>query len=376
MNTDTSSHTTKLLLTIFLIAGSSNLLSGCMGEKANAESETVEEKELVRPARIAEVTGFKGSSIRTFPAIIDANKKTDLAFRIPGQLTKLPAKAGKRIKKGQLLARIDSTDYKNTLEDRLAKFSLAKTQHKQTITLFKKKYASQAEVDSVNAQLRAAQVAVQQAKTNVGYTNLHAPFSGVIGHVNVENHQNVQAQQTIAQLQNTNQLDVKFDVPESLVKSLRKSEAYRSLCGKVNISSEANGKKSFKACYKQHDSVPDEQTRTYPVLFSLKNPAKANVIPGMSVDLVIDLSSLIPAGNLKGNLVPVESVFDENDKQWVWKLDKDLRTVKTPVTVAGIKKGMVRITEGLETGDKVISAGVSHLVEGQKVRPFVKERGL
>ena len=339
------------------------------GEKAEA----VPAKELTRPALIAPVVSFQGVGIRTFPAIIKANEKTDLAFRVAGQLTHLTATASKKVRKGDLLARVDSSDYKNVLEDRIAKLNLARTQHRQTSILFKRKYASQSEMDVVNSQLRAAQVAVKQAKANISYTSLHAPFSGVIAHVNVKNYQFIQPQQTIVELQSTKQLDVHFDVPESLIKSLGKMKNYKSLCGTVSVNGSAD---KFQACYKEHDTVPDSQTRTYPVLFSLKKATKTSLIPGMSVDLSIDLTGLSESATLRGLLVPVESVFDQKGKQWVWKLDKDMVVHKTEVKVGGINKGMLRITSGLSSRDKVIAAGVTYLSEGQKVRALSKERGL
>ena len=100
------------------------------------------------------------------------------------------------------------------------------------------------------------------------------------------------------------------------------------------------------------------------------------LLPGMSVDFILDHSSIALSNDLNGLLIPVESVFDENNQQWVWKVGDDMRVVKTLVVVAGIDKDMIRITKGLIAGDKIIANGVTYLTEGQKIRPFYKERGL
>ena len=148
MNTATTLGKTISFAVFFIVLST---LTACTGEEKAVASD-VKQEEMIRPAIISEVTGFSGSNVRTFPGLIEANKKTDLAFRVAGQLTKLPVKAGASVKKGQLLAQLDSTDYQNAYDDRIAKLNLARTQHKQTTTLFKKRYASQAEVDSVTAQ--------------------------------------------------------------------------------------------------------------------------------------------------------------------------------------------------------------------------------
>lgn len=363
--------TMKLPAQLLLLLLALTSLSAC---NSQTEADTTTAQAAVRTARITQAIPYQSAGVRNFPALVEASQKTDLAFRVAGQLEKLPIKAGKNIKKGDLLAQIDSTDYQNTLADRRAKLKLAQTQHQQTLTLRKKQYASQAEVDTTEAQLKAAQAALKQAQDNVQYTRLLAPFDGVVAQVMVENYQYVQPQQTLLQLHNPKQLDIRFDVPESLIKSLSRNEAYRELCGQVRIDNNADN--SYQACYKKHDGIADKQTRTYPVWFSLESPAQTPVLPGMSVDILIDLHALAPDSPNNGQLIPLEAIFDAQDQQWVWKLDDNMQIHKTAVEVAGIANGMVVISSGLNAGDAIIAAGVGHLHEGQTVRPFQKERGL
>lgn len=360
----------SLTLLFFLGAG----LTGCEKEEAQANPEI--EAEIIKTVRIASPFSYQTTGTRHFPAIVEASEKTDLAFRIAGQLNVLAVKAGDKVKKGQLIAQLDTKDYQNTLDDRKAKLNLAETQYKQREELYKKNYVSQSTMDTFKADLRIAKVAVEQAQTSLSYTNLYAPFDGVVSHVSVENYQFIQPQQSIVQLQNNQQLDIRFDVPEALVKTLKRTNDYSHVCGSVEIESPGYTGKTFKACYKEHDSIPDAQTRSYPVLFSLSDSENASLLPGMSVQFTIDLSGLAASSSAQGVLVPVEAVFDAEDKQWIWKVADDMRIHKTEVNVNGLAEGQVLITKGLSASDKVVAAGVSHLAEGQKVRPFVRERGL
>lgn len=345
-------------------------------EKDSATMNETTQLPLVRPASVATALPYTSSEERVFPAIIQPGKKADLAFRVAGQLIELPVVSGTSINKGDVLAKVDATDFQNSLDGRIAQFDLVKTQYNQIKSLFKKKYSSQAEVDSVTAQLTAAEVAVRQARTSLGYTTIRAPFDAVVAKVNVDNYQFIQPQQTIVALQATNELDVLFDIPESLIKTMSGSSAYRDLCGVVEFGSRAYGLGDFKACYKEHESVPDTTTRTYPVLFTLLEIEKASILPGMSVDFKLDLTSLSAIKSEGGVLLPLESVFDESGKQWVWKLDTELKVHKTEVTVGGISNSFIHVTSGVDDGAQVISAGVSYLSENQQVRIFEKERGL
>ena len=75
-------------------------------------------------------------------------------------------------------------------------------------------------------------------------------------------------------------------------------------------------------------------------------------------------------------MFPLESVFDEGGKKWVWKVDDEGLTHKTEVDVFGIEEGAIRLKSGLEDGDRVVAVGVAHVTEGMKVRTYKKEGGL
>jgi len=365
MNAQTSLY--RLLMVFLLIP----LLQACQLDSTAAEQ--TETPEIIRQALVTQPIPNAGSKVRTFPAIVEASDQTDLAFRVAGQLTQLTVKSGQQVKKGQLLAQLDTNDFRNTLVDRKAKLDLATTQYQQTYTLFQKKYASKAELDQYRASLRSAEASVKQANDNLRYTALRAPFSGVVSHVSVENFQFIQPQQTIVQIQRSGDVGIRFDVPESVFTQLRKIDNYRSLCGTVSF---GTGTDSYQACYKEHDLVPDTLTRTYPVLFSLQNPEQITVLAGMSATISIDLSKISKSISNNIMLIPVESVFDQNDQRYVWRLNEDLTLHKHPVTTSGISNNMIMVSQGLTPADRIIAAGVSHLREGQKIRIYQKERGL
>ena len=357
----------RLFWAIFLLP----FLQACQLETTAAEPE--EKPEIIRQALVVQPIPSAGGKLRTFPAIVEASDQTNLAFRVAGQLTKLTVKSGQRVKRGQLLAQLDPNDFRNTLADRKAKLDLATTQYQQTYTLFQKKYASRAELDQYRASLRSAETSVKQAQDNLTYTSMRAPFSGLVSHVSVENFQFIQPQQTVVQIQRSGNVDIRFDVPESVFTQLRKIGDYQKLCGDVRF---GTGEDTYKACYKEHDLVADALTRTYPILFSLQDPDQITVLAGMSATISLDLSEISESMENSVVLIPVEAVFDQNGKRYVWRVSKELTLKKHPVTVSGISNNMIKISHGLNPTDRIIAAGVSHLREGQKIRVYQKERGL
>ena len=344
-------------------------LSAC-GQKPDSSAGV----ELVRPAKIVRARSASDDGIRTYPGVVEAANQADLSFRVGGQLDRLPAKPGMRIKAGELLAALDATDYKNVERDRDARYKLALSQHQKILELSKKNFTSEINVEQSEAELKAAEAALRTAQDNVRYTRLDAPFDGVVAQVLVENHQAVRPQQAIIQVRGMDQVDIRYSIPESLVGKLKRIEKPEGLCAQVSFNAHPAGQ--YEACFKEFESVPDQRTRTYSVVHTMPLTQDFPVLPGMAVTVEIDLSSALSENGKHGVYVPVEAVFEEGEQSYVWRLDEASRTRKAAVTLDGIAGASILITSGLDAGDAVVAAGVSYLQEGVKVRPLVKERGL
>ena len=350
------------------------LLSAC-GE---AETEAVDApKDSARPAKIVSVASVGVSLLRTYPGTLEASKQAELAFRVGGQLSELPAQAGLRVKKGDLLARLDNAEYRNTVEERQARFDLAKTEFEQASKLLQKKLTSQLQYDQTQAELKSARAALELARDNLRYTRLLAPFDGIVARVDVENFQAIQAKSPIIQLQDDERLDIRFSVPESLISQMKRIDdpaVIHGICAITHFS--AQPRKSYRACHKEHESVPDPLTRNYNVVFSLEKITDFSALPGMTASIELDLSAFLPEDTAKGLLVPIEAVFEKDGKKWVWQVDAEMRAKRTQVETGRFEGGMLEITGPLTASDRVIAAGVDYVREGMLVKPLVKERGL
>jgi RND family efflux transporter, MFP subunit len=338
------------------------------------ETTTVDSAAIVRPAKIVFVEPVGENPLRIFPGTVEASVKSDLAFRVGGLLESLPALPGMEVKKGALLAQLDDADYRNTVQDRRAKYSLAKSQYDKVMKLRKHNHVSEDQVDQVAANFDAAQAALSLAEHNLKHTHLTAPFDGVVANVQTENHQVVNAFQTVMELRGQNSLDVRFSIPESLLGKLRRIDNPSNLCAQVRFN--AFAEKTFKACFKEYESTPDRLTRTYSVVYSMPTVTEIPVLPGMAVTVETDLTHLMRDEFKKGVLVPISAVFEQAEQTFVWTVDDTGATHKQAVTVASIQGSKLIVLDGLTVNDAVIAVGVTYIQEGMKVRPMIKERGL
>ena len=336
-------------------------------------------EEIVRPAKI--ITVGKGEQgVRTFPAEVKASDRSELAFRINGVLKQLPVKAGDVVKRGQLLAQVDQTDYKLRLEDRKAKYDLAKVQYERADKLVKDRLIPIADFDRAKSTFLASQADYKLAQQDMDYTSLRAPFDGRISRVLVKNFENVQAKQPIMVIQTEDSIDLEVYVPESIMVRVRERPTEKRTGVEVRFDQYPD--KVFRAFSKEFDTEADPKTQAYRVLLTMKKPDGLRLLPGMTATVFADMS-VIMSDNEGHVLLPVEAVFAAEDQpvnsedRFVWKYDPNTQQVtRTAVRVGEITTNGIIVTSGLTKDEQVVAAGVHFLKEGQKVRPMVRERGL
>ncbi|WP_084591572.1 efflux RND transporter periplasmic adaptor subunit [Gilvimarinus agarilyticus] len=352
-----------------LLLGAVLVLSAC--EKAPAEQPV---SKSARPAKIVQAHSARLNAMRSFPGVTEATRHSDLAFRVGGQLESLPAKPGMRFEQGDVLAQLDQAVYRNNLADRQAKYDLAKSQFDKISSLLAQNYTSDSAVEEAEANVRATKAALDDARDNLKYTTLKAPFTGVIAHVGVENHQTVAANQVILELQSVDTLDVRYSVPESLLGQIKPTVDPRDICAQVRFN--AYPSRRYEACFKEYETKPDPVTRSYSVVHTMAKNQDFPVLPGMAVTVDLDLTAFLAGENITGVLVPIEAVFEQDGQAYVWRVDSERNVHKVPVNVGQVQGDYLYLLDGLSAGDNVVAAGVSYLHEGDKVRALVKERGI
>jgi len=336
-------------------------------------------QEIVRPAKLLTIENPLDQQIRTFPAEVKATSRTELAFRIPGELKELMVHEGEPVKKGQLLARLDPADYQVVLDERRAQYRLAKAQYDRFDKMLKRKLVSAALYDEKRATLDVARAALRRAELDMKYTELRAPYEGTISHRLVENYQNVQAKEPVIVVQSGDQIDIEFQVPEWIVALPTKPDAREQ---RADIFFDALPEQSFKAEYRERAAEADPKTGSYSVTLSMQRPESLEVFPGMTASVQFDLNRVFELDTLRF-VLPVEAVFaaedmplDSNIRQ-IWKVSPDTMQVsRFDVEIGEVTANGIEILSGVSAGDVVVVAGVHHLREGMKVREWKRERGI
>ncbi len=338
-------------------------------------------QEVARPAKLYTVIPAGGELFRSFPGEVRATDQAELAFRVSGELIEFPATRGKKVSQGELLARLDPADFQAALNQAQAQYDLSKAQFERVSELVERQLVSQSEYDQRFALMKVRQSDLTRARNNLDYTNIHAPFDGVIARRLSENYQSVTAGQVVMILQTGEMIDVTIDVPESIVSRVERTVANRQL-KPVQVRFDSSGDETYDAYYKEHEAQADEATLTYKLTVSLPNPENVNILPGMSATVIANIGALYRR-ETEGVIVPIEAVFsaeeeplDAEDK-YVWLVNPDsMRAMRKAVRVGQLRGSDITVLEGLSEGDLIISAGVNAVQENMLVRPMEREGGL
>jgi len=129
---------------------------------------------------VAEATD--GQIVRTVhgPGTVQSRFPVVVSPRITAALTELYVDQGDRVRRGQRLARLDGRDLAARLATARTGLALARSNQQRTLALFERGFAAQAAMDVTNAGLRAAQASEREAAAAMSYTEINAPFDGVI----------------------------------------------------------------------------------------------------------------------------------------------------------------------------------------------------
>ncbi len=348
----------KKLTALLVLTSLILVFTGCKEEEAP-------KKEIIRPVKTMKVSYFVDEMGKGYPATSKAFKEADISFRVGGApIIENNIVEGLMVKKGALIAAIDPSDFKIALQSAKARYNQAKAEAKRYERLWKKGSVSKSDYDSKYAFFKEAESAYLQAKNNLEYTKVYAPFTGFYGEKLAEIGDVVQAYQPITRLYDLSKIEIVTTIPEQMAVNFRFFDKY-------HVIFDTYPDTTFTATLKEMEKTPTPEGFKLH-LFLNYDPYKSSayrISAGMSCRVNISLKSdKISKGEI---VVPTSAVFEgETDTvPSVWILTKDLTVKKQHVSLNGFAgKDYIRIKSGLKPGEIIVVAGAKRLVEGQKVK--------
>jgi RND family efflux transporter MFP subunit len=316
----------------------------------------------LRPAYTTRVAAPLAHVTRTFSGLVAATESSSVAFQVSGRVVEVVAKAGETYKQGDVLARIDDTDYRAQLSDAEGKMVEARNALSRTQSLFENGNASKSQFDSATSAAKSARAGLDTATKRLADCALVMPYDGLIGRVNVRTQETVPSGQSVmTTLSSGGSLDFDIGVPPELVESIA-----LEMIGRVAIG--AIPGQTFDAVISEIGAEPSGNT-TYPVSLTFE-AGQMRVREGMDGEVAIELANT--AGSVLA--VPIACVAAIPGKaEYVYKVDVSADGSKgvvrrQEVQVGGVREnGQIEIVKGLAEGDTIVTRGVHRLEPNTEV---------
>lgn len=350
------------------------LLVGCE-KKIDSNNDT--KAEVIRNVKYLTTARTSFLIERELAGIIQSTRTSPLSFKVGGTVSDILVAKGNRVKKGQVLARLETDELELTIGK--ASASLGATQaaliqaedkYSRAEKLQIKGFVSDSELlnikadfDAKNQQMLSAQIDLRNAKLNLSRTELIAPYAGLISHIMVDDFTKVNSGQKVLELVNNNSLEVAVLVPESLIQHF-------SFGMGVTIEIPALDDIQVAGELTEIGAVV-EKGNAYSVTVRILD-SNNKIRNGMSANVMVTLGNEDPTAIV----LPLSAVnFDdisaarEEKKAAIYVVNPATMTLeKRYVATERTLDNKFKVYDGLVEGEHVVIAGVPFLFEGQKVQ--------
>lgn len=282
-----------------------------------------------------------------------SNQETQVLSQAAGEITALNFKLGDFKTKGSLLAQVDDKVKKLALETAELNYSKLKEDLAKYKKLYEGNAASETQFREIRFASENARIQVDQAKQQLEYTRITAPFSGYITAKSIESGTYVNTANPIASIVDISKLKISLNVTES--------DAYALKTGKlVNVTTSQYPSVKYKGTI-TYISPKSDKTHSYPIEISIENISKYPLKAGTFVNVNIDLKNpTIPL------LIPREALVGSMNDASVYVYDNGIANLKK-ITIGRDYNNYLEVLDGLKENELVITNGQINITDKSNV---------
>jgi len=340
----------------------------CSPEAPTAELE-------LRPVRYEVVSSVDAGRRRSFSGTLQPAVEPKLSFKVGGTIARRPVNMGDRVRRGALIAELDPSDYQIQVEEADAALRRAEAEGRNAEAsferirgLYENGNASRTDYDSARAAAESTRANVESvrkrlelARQQLSYTRLESPVAGAIAEVSAEVNENVGAGDVVVRLVAEGSDEVVVTVPESLIAQIRHGQD-------VVVRFDALPGRTFGGTVTEVGVTTSTTGTAFPVKARLAEQDPM-VRHGMAAEVEFRFDAPGEGAHFR---VPPHAVSEDRQGRFVLVVEQsgDERGVirRRAVEVGSLTPAGLEILEGLEEGDRLVTAGISQLEDGDAVK--------
>ncbi|RAK01890.1 RND family efflux transporter MFP subunit [Larkinella arboricola] len=313
------------------------------------------EQTRIKEVTVAPLTATTFKHFVELQGTIDAKNNVQVSPKSGGAITAVYVKEGDAVKPGTVLAKIDDQILRESLEEIKNQLTLANTVYEKQANLWKQQIGTEIQYLQAKNNKEGLEKRLATLNAQLSQSSVTSPISGVVDRVNVKAGETAMPGVGIVNVVNLSQLKVVAKVADTYAGSVRRGDAV--IVRFPDINKELTTRISFVS------TTVDPLSRTFTIEAPLPsdNSLKPNMLAQVKINDISKAKSIVINQNLvqsteNGQLVYI--AVNENNKKVA-----RARQVKTGLSYGG----QIEITDGLQSGDQIITQGYQELVDGQPI---------
>lgn len=343
---------------IFIIIGI--ILLGSMAFKLYENKTVINNKNKVNVSKNYKVTVSAQKVFRknmdkklVLVGSVISNQETQILSQAAGEITVLKFKLGDFKAKGSLLAQVDNKLKKLALESAELNYTKLKEDYLKYKKLYEGNAASETQYREIKFATENARIQVEQAKQQLDYTRITAPFSGYITAKSIESGTYVNIGNAVASIVDISKLKISLNVSES--------DAYALKTGKkVDVTTTQYPDVNYKGII-SYISPKSDKSHAYPIEISIENINKYPLKAGTFVSVNIDLkNTTVPL------LIPREALVGSLNEATVYVYENGIANLHK-ITIGHDYNNYLEVVDGLKENELVITNGQINITDKSNV---------
>ncbi len=366
------------LMKFLILALSAVILFGC-SQPAQQPPQA-----MIPSLPVMEVQAGNPTTYQEYPAAIEGAVNVEIRPQVDGTLDRIFVDEGALVSKGQPLFKINAAPYTQALNNAKAAQHAAEgaqanaqLEVDKLAPLVQNKVIADVQLKAAKAALAIAKANVEQARAqvgaaqiNVGYTLIKAPVSGYLGRLQKKQGSLVGPTDPTAltQLSDVHDVHVYFSLSEDEFVTFKSSYAGNTLQQKIRNLPPVALVLSDDSTYTlpgKVDMVDGQFNKATAAITLRASFANANGILRSGNTGKVRL----PLQHRNMQMVPMEATLEMQDKIFVYTVGDSNKVTKQPIIIAGKSGTDYLVKSGVKPGDRIVTAGIDHLQEGQKIKP-------
>lgn len=313
------------------------------------------EKDRAVAVFINEATDYGKSIERIYPGRVKPSEEINLSFKIPGTISNITVEDGQPVKKGQLIAEMDSRDYLLQFEAVEAEYKRVAAEAKRVTALYADSATTADNYDKARYGLSQIEAKYTNAKNTLADTKIYSPVDGKVVARRIDTPAVIGAGMPIVTLISLKAPEIEINIPAS--DYIRLSEI-RHLSATFDFA---------------NDEVPVRIIEALPTanvnqLYTIRLALPQHLSPMPSPGMNTSVKALFNQKHESEVSVPIKSIFSKDRRDFVWIVQPDSTIVMREILIDRLTSdGHAILSSGLSSGESYVEAGVNKLREGMKV---------